>query len=104
MPFEQHFRQYSNLSQHIKEPQNGICCWNFLKKIHILKCKTLFHTRSNLQSCLLLRCDFSLCSVMCFSLRENMMLRNGLSDITTVTEGGGGGVNYTRLFRLIIFC
>ncbi len=30
-------RQYSDLSQQIKEPQNGIYCLNFFKNDHILK-------------------------------------------------------------------
>ncbi len=43
-------RQYSDLSPHIKEPQNCIYCLNFFKN-DSLKAEgpeTLFHTRSNL--------------------------------------------------------
>ncbi len=37
-------RHYSDLSRHIKEPQNGFYCVNFLKKLQNLKAETLFHT------------------------------------------------------------
>ncbi len=35
-------RHYSDLSRHIKEPQNGIYCLNFLKKVTILKLRLCF--------------------------------------------------------------
>ncbi len=53
-------RQYSDLSRHIKEPQNCIYCFNFFKN-DSLKAEgpeTLFHTRSNLL-CLLCQCVVS---------------------------------------------
>ncbi len=40
MPLE--LRQYSDLSQHIKEPQNGIYCLNFLQNDTILKLTPCF--------------------------------------------------------------
>ncbi len=46
MPLE--LKQYSDLSRHIKEPQNGIYCLNFFKKRQTFKAETLFHTRSKL--------------------------------------------------------
>ncbi len=53
-------RQYSDLSRHIIEPQNGIYCLNFFKNYN-LKAESpdsLFHTRSNLL-CLVCRHVFS---------------------------------------------
>ncbi len=53
-------RQCSDLSRHIKEPQNCIYCFNFFKN-DSLKAEgpeTLFHIRSNLL-CLLCQCVVS---------------------------------------------
>ncbi len=55
MPLE--LRCYSDLSRHIKEPQNGIYCLNFLQNEIIWKLR-LFHTESNLL-CLVCRCVVS---------------------------------------------
>ncbi len=63
------------ICHNIKEPQNGIYCLNFLKKkSYNLKAEALFHT-TNVHfalSCLSACCLFPLCSMMYFSLRENM--------------------------------
>ncbi len=70
MPLE--LTRYSNLSWHIKEPQNGYCL-NFLKKLHNLKCKTLFHNKNNLHFLVCLNIVRVLFSSWCifFTVREH---------------------------------
>ncbi len=87
-------RWYSDLSWHIKEPQNSIYCFNFLKKNKKkLKAENLFHTRSNLLSLVCLhfvsflfaqRCIFYFVRTWCVVWEWH-----GLSDIAAVTKDGG---------------
>ncbi len=87
-------RQYSDLSWHIKEPQNCIYCLNFFKN-DSLKAEgpeTLFHTRSNLLG-LLCRCVVSfLFALRCiFHCVRTCVVRERhcLSVMATVTKEGG---------------
>ncbi len=57
-------RQYSDLSQHIKEPQNGIYCLNFLN-YHILKRRPCFIPE--------VMCSVLSVSVLSVSSRDNVL-------------------------------
>ncbi len=93
-------RQYSDLLQHIKEPQNCIHCWNTLfEKWHILKAEspeTLFLTRRN-RSCLSACCQFPLCSAMYFVMRENMMCSVRATWLVKHSNSNQGGVSLRRV-------
>ncbi len=83
-----------DLSGHIKEPQNGIYCFNFFFK-KMWKAETFFFfnnvTFSVLSVCML---SVSSCSTMYFSLRTCVAWEcHGLSVIATVTKGGNKQCN-----------
>ncbi len=84
-------RQYSDLSRHIEEPQNGIYCLNFFKN-EAEGPETLFHIRSNLL-CLLCRCVVSFLFAlryMFYCVRTWCVVWEWhcLSVMATVTKGG----------------
>ncbi len=58
-------RQYSDLSQHIKEPQNVIYCLNFCKNYHILKRRPCFIPE--------VTCSVLSVSVLSVSSRDNIL-------------------------------
>ncbi len=63
-------RQYSDLSRHIKEPQNSIYCFNFFKKLRVLRPCFIPEVTCSVFSVSVLSVSSLLCDV--FSLRENI--------------------------------
>ncbi len=96
-------RHYSDLSRHIKVPQNAIYCLNLFKKWQNLKAKTSFHSKSNLL-CLVCQPVFSfLCAARFFTWCVAWE-RHGLLDVATVTKGAGlceGSIQAPKTFRLV---
>ncbi len=78
-------RCYSDLSRHIKEPHNYL---NIIWKLRVC-----FIPKQPALSCLLMSCQFPLCSAVYFLLRENMMCVAweclACPDSATVTKVGG---------------
>ncbi len=100
MPLE--LRQYSDLSRHIKEPLNGIYCLNFFKKIKDKIWKLTLCFTPEVTYCLTCWRIVSFffaprCIFHCVRTWGVVWERRGLSDIATVTKGGGS------LWRLDIF-
>ncbi len=98
MPFE--LRCYSDLSRHIKKPQNWIYCL-FLKRQH-LNAETMFHTKSNLfcfvcwHAVVAMQCKFHF--MRTYGVREPL----GLSHVAAVTKGGGGFAK-VQLHEILVF-